>query len=685
MPELPPYRPPPKQPARELHLAQMMLPQNPKRVHPSQRLRVDMIEIKVPGLLSGEAPLATNALELPGTPRPSRIMVAGKAGLEIPWDSHPDMPALLIPATTAAEVQWQNRWRLSHFVSPGAIDLPFGRGALALAAWHALARVPHVEAVITELAYLASQVDALGFASAREETFLREMKLPVEVETRVKAEMSGKAPLLDARCLRWIVSELCAAWVCTRRVPPPDLTPAAEEVLGAFLPLLGRSGLPFRHEVYRAVWFLHDTFSLGKGPPGETDPDGLAMLTMTAAHSVGTRMFSEPDAHLLRAVEMWAIEDEDAAIAGRDVTPSAIREEFRRRTGMSVKQFLGVALFASHELRSRHRGASEDSLAALLRLLQYLAQGHMPDFSRTLQRHLTQTPRQLGRAVLAEMQRYKIPYQGLGSVPQHATEAVRDRPMLNVGQVTLPLGHSLFLDRAAQLPGVLYASRNGLRRRNVKGQIGHLFEARLQHRIQRLPANRMWVAGEQQLDAVVASGDQRPDAVLRAVAGQTFLAVEIHSGRLETGVASGNAPSVKKLLEEYLKKRRQATALAVNAAKVLGPLLGGGPVAPSDVVPLVVTDEALPTNPAFERAALAFAPEANPRFVCSVDEFELLLDLAGHGWDVGGLVRNWQTRGRGQMLGTFLQHAARVTPTGGGFTDRLIDAFFDRDDLNTAA
>lgn len=675
MTQLPPYQPPEQPQERAIHLARMVLPQDPRPVPPSARLPLDLTHVELPGVLSDREPIARASLALPGQPSRPTVVARGPGNLEVPWDHHPNVPALLLPGPMVEELRWRNRWRVAHFISPSAIGLPFDPEVLVQAAWYALSRLDRRarRADIAELAYLTSQVDVLGYGSWREMRFLQEMRLPDEIERQVRLRLGPQAPLLDPRCLRWIVTELCVAAACDRPVRPPQLDGRAKEILGALFPLLGRSGIPFRKEVYRAVWCLHDGFSLGPGVPEDRDETGMAMLAMTAAHKAGVRLYGDPDTRLMRAAEMWSIDDEDPAIVDRDVTPSVIREDFRRATGLTVPQFHGLALLRAYRLRAIH-GGLPDVLPLLGSLEERVAPGRGDAFLQTVQVSMSMTPRQWGRMVLREFERYGIGYEGWGTVPQHTSETVRDQPVLALPKALVPLGYGLLLDRAAELPGVLYAKRRRLSRRKVATRVGHLFEARLRHRIEGLP-ERFWVATEDQIDEVVERDAQRPDAIIRTVTSNVYLVIEIHASRLHTGIASGNRRTLDKYLKEYLRKRSQSDALIADARSIISRLSGTEHATVAAAVPLVVTDEALPSDPAFERAIRSKDPGGNPRFVCSVEEFELLLDLAEAGWDIAGLVQNWQLHGQGQMLGTFLQAQAEITPLDDTLAERFVEGF----------
>lgn len=657
---LPPYRPPEKVPAPTLHLAKMALPQPQPPTDPSARLPVNVKRVVIPAPLEGELPLVRAQLVVAGQGRRIPVIAPGPAGLDVPWASHPDLPALLLPGPAVEEVLWHNRWRVEHFISPSAVDLPFSAAAFVKAAWHAISQVHDRMSVIVELAQLLTEVDVGGYGSARERAYIRQMKLPMVVERRLEASIGHNRPLLDPRCLRWIISELCVAGSYTPKIPAVDLDDEARAVVRAWLPLLGISAIPFRKELYRAVWFLHEAFLLGSQKGDTLQSQHLEILAMSGANAVGARPFGDPDEQVLRAVEMWSLRDDDPFLAVRDVQPSAIRRDFQAAAGLTIREALGLALLETFALRAAHHGLPHQVRAA--RVLQMrLAEPHKRlAFVRTLKRELAMTPFKLGREVLREMDRYRLPYRGLGSVPPHASEAIRDHPVLDLPQGLLPVGRALFLSRVAELPEEIHRRRQGLSRRRTRGRVGHLFEARLQHRLHSLKSKR-WVATEDQIDRVVPRTANRPDAIIGSP-GHRYLMIEINSSRLETGVAAGNIDKVMELVDKYITKREQADELIRVARGVIGRLHGTRQAIVRSAVPLVVTDEPLPSNPALEREIGARRPGWNPRFVCSIDEFELLLDLVEAGWDAPALVEDWQRRGDGQMLGTFMRAQLDITP-----------------------
>lgn len=634
---------------------------------PERRLRVDIEQVRLPTPLNDRLPTVHASLYLPQSVRPRNwTMIAGSADLEVPWEPHPQLASVLIPSATAEELRWSDRWRFEYYLTPDVVGLSFSDEALTDAAWAALVRIGNLPTAIRLLARLIERVDAAGLGAAPEASFLGSMRLPEAIERRVALEMSPRRPLLDPRCLRWILAELCVALVNGGPARPEKLSPQAQVVADTFFRFSTGSGIGHQREFLRALWFLHAGFNLGPGLPKESD-GSLALLSMTSAYAAGVHFHGGFEEQLARAAEMWSLDADDEFLSGRDVDPAAIRSAFTTRAGLPIGMFLGLAGTYHLALRAMHLEVPE-ARAATVRIFREFSPHHVMAFRSALTHHMGQSPRKLGRNILAEMRRYKMPYNGLGTLPRHAPEALRDRPFLNFDEQPTLLGMSMFIDRAVQLPVHLYGKRREAARRGASGQVGHLFEARMQHRIAHL-SGRHWVASGPQIDEVVRAGEKRPDALIGS-GDRHYLAVEINSSRLQTGVISANTASVKTLVERYLGKRAQADALVANAPRIITALRGQAVIA--GVVPLLVVQEPLMQNPAFERVVEELRPGDNPRFVCSADEFELLLELGEKGWDVPQLVANWQRAGFGQMLGTALRRQIRVTPGIGRSADKLV-------------
>jgi hypothetical protein len=67
-------------------------------------------------------------------------------------------------------------------------------------------------------------------------------------------------------------------------------------------------------------------------------------------------------------------------------------------------------------------------------------------------------------------------------------------------------------------------------------------------------------------------------------------------------------------------------------------------------------------------------PARNPRFVCGIDELELLVDAAHRGWSVPGMVYTWQAAALEQTLAGYLhRQVLSLTPLEDCDTARVTD------------
>ena len=116
--------------------------------------------------------------------------------------------------------------------------------------------------------------------------------------------------------------------------------------------------------------------------------------------------------------------------------------------------------------------------------------------------------------------------------------------------------------------------------------------------------------------------------------------MEISTQSPRPRIAAGDPAAIAGKCEDYHREADQAEAMARRLRDLVRAYELPGVHSWSY---LVVTDQALPTNPALAAALRRVRPTRNPRFVCSIEEFELLVDAGIRGWSVPSLVRGWQT------------------------------------------
>jgi hypothetical protein len=280
-------------------------------------------------------------------------------------------------------------------------------------------------------------------------------------------------------------------------------------------------------------------------------------------------------------------------------------------------------------------------------------------FRALVQRELITTLDELGHAVLDEMGRSGIDYAGLGTTPKHDSRAMRDRPLLRSDNGDLhPTGFGLLLDRIVDLPRyVVHRSGTLGTDRVVRNILGHMFEGYVTDRIGET-RGRHQILTEQDITTVLGQQAKRGDAIIGYSGDYLLLEVSVQS--LGRQIAAGDPASITSRCQTYHRKADQAEAMA----RRLGELVCAYdlPSVRSWTI-LIVTDHALPTSPALANALRRIRPARNPRFVCSIDEFELLLDAGVPGWSIPGLIQGWQSGPLEQSLGSRLQDAVlSLTP-----------------------
>jgi hypothetical protein len=510
------------------------------------------------------------------------------------------------------------------------------------------------------LAWLAFGVDILGSPGLLDRAITELLGLPGELQARLRGAVHHGSPLLDSRCVRWIIRELAAAKAAGQnagREPWEPATLAQEAMARVLFPItLGTGTAPLRaEEVLRAVWLLHEGFKLGDDTVAEAD----RAMSMVAAYTYGVHQATGMLRFLDRARRLLEVDDTHPAVAGFAPLPSALREVFTRETGLTTTQWVhGAAILTVRYFNwvatNRPHRATLDQLMELelpVRLSN--------SFRSLVERELLTTVDELGRAVLDEMGRGGVDYAGFGSTPKHDSRAMRDRPLLRLDNGYLqPLGFGLLLDRIVDLPRYVVQRSGTLGAdRVVRNVLGHMFEAYVTDRIAQT-RGRHQVLTEQDITTVLGQQAKRGDAII-GYSGD-YLLVEVSVQSLGRQIAAGDPATITTRCEAYHKKADQAEAMA----RRLGELVHAYdlPCVRSWIY-LVVTDQALPTSPALANALRRIRPGRNPRFICGIDEFELLLDAGVPGWSIPGLIRSWQNGRLEQTLGSRLQDAVlSLTP-----------------------
>lgn len=617
----------------------------------------------IPDDLAPSRQAALAHLYLPGSmqsPPITLLPASSSVALEVPW-RRSDTHDLWLPATTAAGQRRERAWRTERYATPSAVELDFAPEDLASAAWPTLLQLGDVEGLIFWLSSVAVRLDVYGWCSPYEQHLADQMNLPDELQMRLRAEMGHRRPFLDARCLRWIICELAVAIARPRRAKLPDEAGQVALVRDTFLRST-KAGWPTYPELLRALWFLHEHWSY---VPREHDDSIVDLgLAVSAAQTAGVRLFGPTEARLARAGELWSIEDAHPAVQSSRLLPSTFRRIFSNRTRLTTDEWIVMWEFQDLYLRARVLGL-RDTARTAERFLSSLPDRKREKFFAAIRAHMAATPRQLGTLILDELRRHRIPYRGLGSLPRTPLRCVRDRPVLQTRDGRyLALGVGAVLDRVADLPRHLAVNVDGIGNRASRGAVGYFYQARVENLTRRLARPelrvRHRVAGDAELSAALGQASSKPDLVI--VDQFDYLFVEVYSGSLTGDLAAGAREPVAARMKQYARKVGQAEAAQEQVHKVASNVFSSRRVDSCRV--LVVTDEALPTNPAFVRRMTELRPGKNPKVVCSVEEFEQLVLLGEKGYSVPSLVAGWQQSQVDELLGAHLRETAeRVVNT----------------------
>jgi hypothetical protein len=569
--------------------------------------------------------------------------------LHLPWRQDP-LTGLLLPDDTLHQLWWARSFPIRCNLTPGMLGLRFDVADLDAVAWAVLRCCP-LSALVEVLAGLAFQVDILGSPGLLDRAIAELLNLPGELQARLRGAVHHGSPLLDPRCLRWIIREPAAANATGHNAGPEPWKPvglAQEAIARVLFPItLGTGGARLRfEEVLRAVWLLHDGFELGDDTAAEAD----RTMSLVAAYTYGVHQATGMLRFLDRGRRLLEVDDTHPAVAGFAPPPSALREAFTRETGLTTSQWVhGAAILAVRYVNwvatNRPHQVTLEQLMEL-ELPVRLSAG----FRSVVERELITTIDELGHAVLDEMGRSSVAYVGLGSTPKHDSRAMRDRPLLRSDNGDLhPTGLGLLLDRIMDLPRyVVHRSGTLGTDRVVRNIVGHMFEGYVTDRIAET-RGRHQVLTEHDITAVLGQA-KRGDAIIGY--GGDYLLVEVSVQSLGRGIAAGDPVSITSRCQTYHEKAEQAEAMARRLEELVRAY--DLPSVRSWTY-LVVTDQALPNNPALANALRRIHPGRNPRFICGIDEFELLLAAGVPGWSIPTLVRAWQTGGLEQTLALRLQ------------------------------
>jgi hypothetical protein len=157
-----------------------------------------------------DAALLTMLVPASLVPSDPEFLPAGAAGrLHLPWRQDP-LTGLLVLDDTLHQLWWARSFPVRCNLTPGLLGLPFDLADLDAVAWAVLRRCS-LSALVEVLAGLAFGVDILGSPGLLDRAVAELLGLPGELQARLCGAVHHGSPLLDPRCLRWIIRVLAAA------------------------------------------------------------------------------------------------------------------------------------------------------------------------------------------------------------------------------------------------------------------------------------------------------------------------------------------------------------------------------------------------------------------------------------------------------------------------------------------
>jgi hypothetical protein len=553
------------------------------------------------------------------------------AGVVPLWQDDPESP-LLVPSAFVEERLWKREWAARTVCTPSEVGVTVPPYAISQVAWSVLVRAD-ATAVSLILAHLGRVSDRFRCDPDVLEQLVRSMHPPPAVRGRLLAEARGGRPLFNPRGVTWVLRELAAAdapardpfltWVPTGNDP-------ASHLGRAWFRCLAGQERPALDEVLLAAWMLQEVFH---GTNAQIDHGHDHVLSMVT--TLGYRFGSGSDwlQTLHRWLAIWTMDDDHPAVVNVAPLPSELRRLYASRRGVPVDRFLAgtwaicVRLWFAMD-PSGHVMAGEPS-----DFFSFPLDTGPVVFSDEFITAFRNACVMTLDAFAAEARKEPAgpAYGGLGTLTQTDSLACRNAPVIEFPDGRLVV---ISVDLLAQRVVATHDLRLG--RSAASSALGKMFEAYVSQQIDRL-SDRSIVLDESEITSLVGINSQRCDALV--VHENVYLAIEIATQRLSRDVAAGEVSSINEMATRYQHEADQAVATLAALDDII----------PARHLPrvhgkahLVVTDTPIPHSPAFLARLSALHSGRSPKFICSVDELELLVALGVRGWSVPSAVLGWQ-------------------------------------------
>jgi len=629
MPDTPPYA--------------MFIGRTPPPVN-TRRKSVELIQLDIPAAShpNPERDLVQKLAYLPMSEQAApELLPSGSTGRLLgPWRQHPTLP-LLLSAAALTEVHSLLSWPgLGVHLSPTVIGLPFKPETSTAVALRAFGAVRNRERLVEWLTDLALISEAREMDREFEFGFIEAMRLPLEVDARLHAELTSRRTLLQTACIWWLLAEALHAPPAPFGTPPLDA--AGRQLQSLFIPSLDVGAEPTEAELCRAVLLAQEGFLVGE--PGSSPKPAWILDTMSAL-AFQRSGIGQPMDRLIRAFTMWLVSDEARCAAHMSAPPSTLRADFARIAGIPPETLMihGAHLCATSRATLLGHEELGQSLSGLLDPSPH--RENAVRFLSVLSQRLAATPTTLQKALRDE---HRGSTRRWGSLPHTPSMALLSSPLIQTRERLTPWSLSVFAAAVIDLPREILHEA-GHDRRRVGGDIGRLFEGYLEERLSALDSNRhRWIHDDHM---GVAIDGRKPDFVIAH--GPDAVVVEASASRLDLEAVTGREGAHVDTLSLYRKKLAQASTI-VNDLSAAGRLFGLSRL--RSAYPVLVLNDPLVFTP---RVASLVLGEAPP-YVCGVEEFDWLIDLESAGWSVPSLIERWQTVDTHMLLGHSLQRASSI-------------------------
>ncbi len=434
---------------------------------------------------------------------------------------------------------------------------------------------------------------------------------------------------------------------------PLSFNPAVRHRIAAFLPSVVGGQPPSHAEMRTAIWLL----SLGS--PFEIEADGGPSMLM--AYAFGTRSVGEPHLSPSDWVELVSLRDDHRHGSwGPGQAPSDLQAELLTASGLDLRRVAMVSTWMLHTMvQSQHTGNQLWTLPAFAARIIHDHGGSAQPELDFMAAHIVTSAEAMLEELSIDDDAEASPSDAIARRRQIEQSCVR-RPFIQFDDGSIiPVGLADVSYRTIELcqePHNGQTEKPEKRRQRIGGLLGHCFEAKVKDLCHSI-GNRHFVIGSdiinEVIDNEVGKDAKRGDDVIIGELNGDYLVVEATKRNLRLGIRYAEDQPLEEWAAEHRGKHQQALTTARHIVQIT---TKGRFPAPRSVTTLVVGDLVLPQNVALSVLLNRGSDEPNPPFLCSLTEFEQLVELGRQGHSVPLMVRSWQNAGTDESLTVFLQN-----------------------------